>query len=47
MLEFEDIKKVKAWLKKMRRQAAEMDDFAGFDDFKDFGGFDDLKDCPF
>lgn len=47
MLEFEDIKKVKAWLKKMRRQAAEMDDFAGFDDFKDFGGFDDLKGYPF
>lgn len=38
MLEFEDIKKFKAWLKKMRRQAAEMDDFADFDD---------LKDCPF
>lgn len=47
MLAFEDIKKLKAWLKKMRRQAAEVDDFAGFDDFKDFGGFDDLKDCPF
>ena len=47
MLELEDIKKVKAWLKKMRLQAAEMDDFADFDDFEDFGDFDDLKDCPF
>lgn len=47
MLEFEDIKKLKAWLKKMRRQAAEMDRFAGFGDFEDFGSFDDLKDCPF
>lgn len=27
LLAFEDIKKVKAWLKKARRQAAEMDDF--------------------
>lgn len=27
LLAFEDIKKVKAWLKKVRRQAAEMDDF--------------------
>ncbi len=27
LLAFEDIKKIKAWLKKVRRQAAEMDDF--------------------
>ena len=29
VIAFEDIKKVKAWLKKVRREAARMDDYGG------------------